>query len=447
MLDVQPFRGLRYDISRVGNLSAVISPPYDVITPEEQPLYYQKSPYNIVRLELGETQPADSPRSNKYTRAADTLKNWLGEGILFREQLPAMYIFEHVFTYKGITRHRWGLTARVRLEDWGTGQVRPHETTLSEHIHDRLNILRSCQLNLSPILGIFRPHPRGLLSILPEMAKGQPDSSVVDHYGVIHNMWLVTDRQSIAELSALCADKTIYILDGHHRYETALIYQREKKLGSSGYTGNEAFNFVMMTLMDGGDPGVIMLPTHRLVRLVEPHSLRGLKERLGSLFYFEDLAPTYSTMMDTLSGWLGILEERDYTSIGLYGLEPQHLLLLMPRQTSVLQDIMPAERSQAWKDLGVSLLHWVILGDILGIDPQKEGVEYTQDVLEAISKVDSGEYQLAFLLNPIPISNVLAVANAGDRLPQKSTYLYPKPPAGLVMHPLWEDVASQPEVV
>ncbi|MFC1924907.1 DUF1015 domain-containing protein [Chloroflexota bacterium] len=444
MANVQPFCGLRYDVGRAGPLSSVISPPYDVISHEEQQFYLSQSPYNVVRLELGEEKLSDSLEDNQYTRAANTLKSWLNEGILLREQRPAFYIFEHRFTYHGTTRHRWGLTASVKLEDWSTGWVRPHEDTFRDRIGDRLKLMRSCHANLSPIMGMFSHEQGGLVSLFPRLTSGDPDLSALDQQGVTHNVWVVRDEKSMADISAWCADKVIYIADGHHRYETALAYQREQISDHPYCSGNEAFNFVMMTLMDAGDPGVVMLPTHRLVRLIEPQRLAGLREELSCFFYLEDFNSAGATLAETVELWMEALEERSRNgvAIGLYGLEKGRLCILVPRDAVSLHEVISSARSQLWKDLDVTILHQVILRRIMGIDNQQkeECLEYTQEELEAIRRVDSGEYQLAFLMNPIPISRVLAVADAGDRMPQKFTYFYPKLPTGLVVHPLWDDL-------
>ncbi|MFC1925550.1 DUF1015 domain-containing protein [Chloroflexota bacterium] len=443
MADVQPFRGLRYDVQRVGGLSPVISPPYDVISPREQQLYLRHSPYNVIRLELGEEQPSDSPEDNQYTRAAGTLKKWLEEGILFREQRPALYIFEHRFIHQGVQKSRWGLNARVRVEDWSTGWVRPHEHTFQEKIGDRLKLMRSCCCNLSPIMGMFRQEPGGLFSFLTRLAKDKPDLSALDLQGVTHNVWIIHDEKSIAGISAWCADKVIYIADGHHRYETALAYKREQIAAHSPVTGDESFNFVMMTLMDAGDPGVIMFPTHRLVRQVEPESLARLKEELSPFFHLEELNPSGATPAETLKVWLDVLEERGGKglAIGLYGLDGKRFCILMPREESNLQDMMPPDRSQSWKDLDVAILHQIILRRIMGMDALREEacLKHTQEGMEAINLVDSGEYQLAFLMNPVPVSSVLAVADTGDRMPQKFTYFYPKLPTGFAIYPLWDN--------
>lgn len=443
MANIQPFRGLRYITKQVGDIASVISPPYDIISPEEQRFYYQQSPYNVVRVEFGEEYPSDSLESNKYIRASNTLKRWLDEGILFREPCLAFYIFEHHFAHHGITKHRWGLTARVRLENQGSGRAYPHETTLEGRIWDRLNLLRFCRVNPSPILGMVR---KGLLPLLPQFTRGDPDLSATDRYGVTHNMWVVTDKQSIAEVSAWGADKVLYIADGHHRYEAALAYQRQQQTARSSYSGNEVFDFVMITLTDAEDPGMVTLPTHRLVRLPEPRSSAWLREKLCLFFDLEELNPAVATLPGILKVWRETLEERSKKgmAIGLYGLNKQRLCLLTPRERATLQGLLPSNHSQDWKGLNVTFLHYVILPRIIGIDtPEKEEncLGYTHDEQEAINRVDSGEYQLAFLMNPVPISIVFAVADAGDRIPPKSTYFYPKLPTGLVMYPLWEDEA------
>lgn len=445
MAEVQPFRGLRYNIERTGDISSLISPPYDIISPEERQFYYRQSPYNVVRLELGEDQPLDSPENNRYTRAADTLNEWLEEGILFREPLPAFYILEHRFIHQGVTKRRWGLTARVRLGGQSHNEARPHEGILESRLRDRLNLLRSCRVNSSPILGMVRHDQQGLLSLLTQLARGSPDLSAVGHQGVAHNMWVIRDEQSVAEVSAWCANKALYIADGHHRYETALAYQREQQAARSHCSASEAFNFVMMTLADTEDPGVVALPTHRLVRLPEPQSSAKLREGLSPFFNVEDFDLGSGTLPEMLKPWLSILEERgkEGAAIGLYGLNNQRLYVITPRQGVKLQAMLPSSYSQDWRDSDATLLHWIILRQIMGINtPEKEEecLGHTLDEQEAINRVNSGEYQLAFLMNPVPIPKILAVADAGDRMPPKSTYFYPKLPTGLVMYPLWDEL-------
>lgn len=444
MADVRPFRGLRYNLEQIGDLSTVISPPYDVISPEEQRLLHHKSPYNVIRLEFGEERPGDSPGDNKYTRAASTMEGWLRESILVREERPAFYLVEHRFGYQNALKSRFALIARIRLEDLGTGQIRPHETTMRAPAVDRLRLLQSCRANFSPVMGIFRHQGEGIQSLFGEAIIDRPTLSAVDDYGLTCHMWVVTDQKTISQVSAFFADKIIYIADGHVRYETALAYQKEQRSAHSSSTGKEAFNFVMMTLTDAEDPNLIMFATHRLVRGIKSESLAQLKGGLKNYFDLEELLPPLSTPAETLESWLDTLEKRGQrrTTFGLYGLHGRNLCLVGVREREALEQRMPPDWPSPLKDLDVSLLQWVILRQMLGIDSaeKEEGcLEYTRDGQEALSRVDSGECQLAFLLNPAPISSVLAVANAGVRMPPKSTYFYPKTPSGLVINPLWDE--------
>jgi len=431
--DVQPFRGLRYNPERIGDLSAVISPPYDVISAEEQLLYHRKSPYNVIRLEFGEERAEDSGQNDKYTRAALNLKNWLKDGILIREGSPAFYLVEHRFRYQGPAKSRFSLIARVRLEDFSSGQIRPHEMTLRRPSADRIRLLQSCRANLSPIMGLYRHHGEGILSLLPDTID-KPALTAVDNHGITYSMWVITDEEAIARVCRFFTEKVLYIADGHNRYEAALAYQQEQR--SARPSGKEAFNFVMMALTDSEDPNLIMLPTHRLVRGLDAKTLEKL-ERESDLYFRKELLAPLANKEETLRSWLDILKDRGQhqKTLGLYGLDGRHLRLLRLRPEK-----LPADQPSALRDSDVYILHQLILRQILGIDGPEMGetnLKYTRDESEAVNLVDSGEYQLAILLNPAPVSSVLAVADEGARMPQKSTYFYPKTPAGLVINPLW----------
>jgi uncharacterized protein (DUF1015 family) len=441
--DVQPFCGLRYNVELIKDITAVISPPYDIISAEEQKAYHQQSPHNVIRLEFGEEFPTDSTQDNKYVRAANTLESWLKEGVLIREPAPAFYVFQHRFAQEAGIKERWGLTARVRIARSGSAAARPHESVMEDRIVDRLKLLRVARANFSPIMAIVDHSRDNFTKLLTEVAKAGADVTVMDHEGVVHNMWVIRDEKSIAKITSWCAKKAIYIADGHHRYETAAAYERDKKAADPYWSGDEPFNFTMMTLIGGNDPGLIALPTHRLVKLKDDSALTDLKEKLGKLFHITEIEPAGNNRTESLKAWLRILAKQGkrHAAFGVYGLAKDQLYLLRPRKKSKLQNLMPRERSREWKSLDVSMLHWLILRQMLGIDtPQKEAscLEYTRDGVEATEKVDAGDCQLAFLMNPIPISRVLAVADVGERMPPKSTYFYPKLPTGLVMYPLWD---------
>lgn len=444
MADVQPFRGIRYNPAKVDSVSSVIAPPYDVISPKEQRFYHRRNPYNIVRLELGAEHPSDTTGDNKYSRAASALTGWLEKCILCREPEAAFYIIEHRFDHEGAAKHRWGLTARVRLGGEGPNNARPHESVMEERIVDRLKLLRACRVNISPVMGIIDHGAGGFTSSIAGLAKAAPDVNATDRDGVIHNMWVIHDEQSVRQISAWCADKAIYIADGHHRYETGLAYQMEQQAVCSHVTGHEAFNFVLMTLTAADDPGLVALPTHRLVRFIKAERLSEFRKKAEPFFDIERIEHPGTSRSATIKSWLGALAEigRLRVAVALYGADEDSLWLLALREGADIHKAMPSERSQGWKSLDVTILHWAILGEMLGVDTPRKEIEcldYTRDAAEAVELVDSGKYQLAFLMNPIPISSVLAVADAGERMPPKSTYFYPKLPTGLVLNPLWDD--------
>ncbi len=446
MCDVRPFCGLRYNLQRVPDPSSTITPPYDVISSAERIQYYRKSPYNIIRLEYGEEQPGDSADNNKYTRAAAILDAWLKEGILVREEYPALYIVEHNFPYQDTTKSRLGLLARVRLEELDNkGHIRPHEKTTKEPAIDRLNLLRACRANLSPIMGLLRTEKGEMVSLLRRLIKGEPALSATDSYGVSYRLRVITDKAAIDRIAKLFADKVIYIADGHHRYETALRYKKEQCAAHHSCTGEEPFNFVMMSLMDSEDPGLVMLPTHRLVKGLESHKIAQLEEKLSSYFSVDSLLPPLPTASDSIHTWLRILEMKGKrgTVLGLYGAHSNNFCMLRMKRNADLQIVIPSEELSLWKKLDVALLQRIVLQEALGIDTLEKEVkhlEYTRDGLEAVSQVNSGACQMAFFLNPTRILSVLDAADAGKRLPQKSTYFYPKTPAGLVINPVWDSV-------
>jgi uncharacterized protein (DUF1015 family) len=281
--DVKPFFGLRYNAELVKDISAVICPPYDVISAQERKAYHQQDEHNVIRLEFGEEFPTDSTTDNKYNRAAATLESWLKEGILVQEPAPAFYVFQQRFAQDNGIKERWGLTARVRMGRQGSNEARPHENVMEDRILDRLKLLRTTRTSFSSIMGMIDHSRDNFAKLLMEVAKAGPDVTAMDHEGVMHNMWVIRDEKSIAKITGWCAKKSIYIADGHHRYETAASYQRERKAMDPYWTGDESFNFGMMTLIGGSDPGLVALPTHRLVKLPDGSLVTGLREKLSKL--------------------------------------------------------------------------------------------------------------------------------------------------------------------
>ena len=439
MAVVKPFRGLRYNLDRVSDLSAVITPPYDVISAAEQLRYYKTNPYNVVRLDFGIDEPEDTPVNNKYTRAADYVKQWFDEGILVREKSPALYLVQHRFTHNDRVFNRLSLMARVKLEDLTTGCIRPHEKTMSKPREDRMRLLKACNVNFSPIMVLFRHKHEGFESLFTDIIR-KPAPQALDKDGVEFAMWTITDKGIIAKVSELLADKMLYIADGHHRYETALNYSLERRTAKPADGEDALYNYAMMTITPAEDPNLLMLPTHRMIRGLKQNVLALIKGGLAEYFDMETLSPL-SDPTASLKQWLSTLQKNRATCFGLYGLDGDKLCILRAKKGVNLK-VDSEAGDDAVSSLDVAILHRLILRRILKIDNAKleeECLEYTRVGIEAINRVNKGDHQIAFFLNPTLISGMLAVADAKLRMPQKSTYFYPKTPTGLVMNPLWDD--------
>jgi len=428
-MEVSPFRGIRYNQRMVGDLAQIICPPYDVITPEQQRLYYEKSDYNAIRLEFPELA------GDRYQRAAITFQQWLKQGILQLDKVSSFYLHDHRFEYLGEKRVRRGLIARVKLEPWGRG-IYPHEETSAKAKSDRLQLMRACRANFSPLFSLYQDSEQRITSILSETCRAKPmvETSILSPStgkgpgeGVeAHTLWAITDPKIKQELSQLLSSEPIYIADGHHRYETALDYQQEREQQQS-LTGKGAFDYVMMELVEFSDPGLIVLPLHRLVRGIESSILVGLGDRLRSYFALESVPLKAGS-----SEASGLPTD---SCLGILGLQPGSLVVLKKRQDISLEAMMPGNKSQAYREFGVSILNHIILGDVLS-GAKDLDLAYTVDLKEACQQVRDSKYQLAFLVNPPQPEMIKAVADVQDRMPRKSTYFHPKLPAGLVMNPL-----------
>ncbi len=440
MAEIHPFRGVHYNQQVVKDLSAVVCPPYDIITPQLQQELYHRSQYNFVRLEHGRELPQDTAKDSKYTRSQATLEQWLKQGVLEVDDTPAIYLHDHYFTYQGKEYRRRGIIARVRLEEWNRRVIRPHEGTLAEPTDDRLSLLWALQANTSPILALFEDQGQRVSSLLATQEQNKPIISLSNANGESHYVWAITEPEAINQICTGLAYQPLYIADGHHRYESALTYQREQRACSSSASVDEAFNFVIMTLVDFADPGLIILPPHRLVRGISKSTLGGLMSKLKSFFDMEELTlnmpGVWQQVDDLLTGVE--LEEAKQARLVLFGLEKERLFVLRLRDLTAAREMMPYFHSELYKSLDVSIVDHVILEKLLGLSSGREeaNLAYSYDKLDAVNKVLDQEYQLTFLLSPVKAEVVKAIADAGDRMPRKSTYFYPKPPAGLVFNRL-----------
>ncbi|MFC1989654.1 DUF1015 domain-containing protein [Chloroflexota bacterium] len=435
MAEIRPFRGVHYNKSLIDGWSAVICPPYDIISPQLQQELYLGSEYNFVRLEFGRELPQDTAADNKYTRAASTLERWLRQGVLEIDKKPAIYLHGQYFTHQGKEYKRRGITAHVRLEEWDRKVIRPHEGTMTEPKGDRLNLLWALQANTSPIFALFEDQDQQVTSLLAKQEQSKPLLNLRNVGGEGHDVWAITEPEVVNQICRSLAEQPLYIADGHHRYESALAYGHERYTCTPSPSGDEAFNFTMMTLVDIADPGLIILPPHRLVRGISKPILDELMAKLKIFFEIKELALSKPGVWQQIDD---LLTDTNEIRLVLFGLTTDSLFLLRLLDPAAVSQMMPYFHSELYKRLDVSIIDHIILEKLLELSSDKEKtlLSYSYDRLDAINRVLNEEYQLAFLLNPVKAEVIKAIADIGDKMPRKSTYFYPKLPAGLIFNRL-----------
>ena len=428
MADIQPFRGVLYNTQRV-KPNEVLTQPYDKITPAMQERYQKLSPYNLVQIELGKETSGDSELNNKYTRARDLYQAWLREGALRRAAKPSLYYLEQTFAAPDGSgkRMRKALIARVRLHRWDEGVILPHEHTLSKPKADRLSLLRACGSQQGQI---FMLYPRPQHSPLPT-PKGEPALVATDDYGVVNYLWEISDPAAIKSAQDALREAKFYIADGHHRYETALAYRDERRAAAGQADPNAPSEFVMATLVDMSDPGLVVLPTHRTVANLSGFDQHRFREQLTKSFSIEPY-PTLEKLLAAMKGGQNLIGMCDAEGFAL--LRPKNLDALRP---------LFADKPPLWHTLDVAILHVGILEALLGIDEirlrEESNVTYWREPEKAAELVQAGKSQLAFFLNPTHVEEVRGIADARSRMPQKSTDFYPKLLSGIVINDLRPD--------
>ena len=447
MAHIAPFRAFRYDPSRV-DVSKAITQPYDKITPEMQDRYYEATPYNVVRIILGKRSP-DLPTDNVYSRAAGHFRDWRHQGVFRQDTHPSIYSYSQRFTIPGGTAQseRRGFIALGRVEDYSAQIVFRHEPTLSKPKADRLELLRATQAHFGQICMLYNDSGEieGLLN-----REATPDIEVTDEYGVLHRVWKVSDPAIIDSVRQQMRDKKLIIADGHHRYETALAYRNERRLAAQGALapgasrqrsatalldeerGEAPYDWVMMTFVNMNSPGLLILPTHRVVHSLSSFSTDILVSRARSYFNIEEADVTVDAARAT-----GLLQRAGRTGTALLAVTPDlDLLLHSPRPNGHLFEGLSLRQ----QSLDVVQLHRVLLQEVLGLSEEsirnQENLAYVRDTEEAIQRVRAGGANVAFLMNPVRIGQVRDIAFAGEVLPQKSTDFYPKLLTGLTVYAL-----------
>lgn len=435
MAIIKPFRGLRYNQDVIADVSDVVTPPYDVISPQEQERYYQVHPNNIIRLDMGKDLSGDTENENKYTRAAETFNTWKKNGVLKQEDAPAIYVYEQEFFVENQWFVRRGFLSQVKLEPFDKGSIYPHEQTLPGPKADRLKLTQACQANLSSIFALFPDENNTVDTYLTALTATKPATSFVDDTGVKNRLWVIKEKKNVDTLVTLMKEKPLFIADGHHRYETSLVYKEQMRKENSMLKDDMPFDYVMMVCVSMSNPGLKILPAHRLLRNIEERCFERIVPTLKESFHVEPLAKgcKVEDFMSKLNGEVG-----GNAFVMYVGKTDTYYKLRLINQKTL--DAVFTNTHPEWKSLDAGILHGLIINKILGITSNdvslKNYVKYVKEETEAVSLVSSGEYQLAFFLRPTRIEQVKEIAEARKVMPPKSTYFYPKLITGIVINSL-----------
>jgi len=428
MTTIVPFRGLRYNQEKIKEVSTVVTPPYDIIDEAAQARYYADNPSNAIRLELGLIFPQDTPNNNRYTRSAQYLQKWMEDQTLKAEGKPSLYLYQQDFEIKGEKLTRTGLLCGLHVESYEKGNILPHEETLSKPKADRLSLMRTTHANFSSIFGLYSDEKKAIETALRKEIKDRaPDVSMVDETGESHKIWVISDEKIVAKVVKAMAEKKIYIADGHHRYETALAYAEEMaEQGQAGY------DYVMATLVNLYHKGLGVLPTHRVAGNLKDFEFTSFMKKLENLFTVKPAGAREN--LPALIDEMASLNKAH--AFGMY--YDHKLYLLTLKDFAAAAALLPADKSDAWKSLDVALLDNLILDGLLSIGEQErrnqDNLAYSRDEEWVVTKIDGREDQIGFFLNPTKVQEIVDVATAKDKMPQKSTYFYPKLITGLVLN-------------
>jgi uncharacterized protein (DUF1015 family) len=434
MADIRAFRGFRYDLGRVGSLSDVVAPPYDVVGPDLQEKLYRQSDFNAIRLELAREEPGDTDTENRYARAARTLKEWVNGNVLRQDTSRSLYIYEQEFAAEGKTHTRRGFFARVRLEPFGKGKIFAHEQTMSGPKEDRLKLYRATGFNLSPIFSLYPDHDGAVAKLLDPFTLKGPPLVAKDHLGVTNRLWVVSDTNTVSAVVGLMGPKPLYIADGHHRYETGLKYLEERSAAGEVPDNEAPANFTLMMLVGMSDPGLVILPTHRLIGGLGAVNTEQLEKVLAEHFdIVERCGPSAK------AAWEYLQMDGSQNALGFGTTADGRWFVAKLRDPSVMAELA-ADHSAEWQGLGVSILHKLVIERLLR---EKVGgtpvCRYVHTLQEVTDDVAARKCQVAVLVPPVTMEHVEQIAGNLETMPAKSTYFYPKLLTGMVFNSLKKD--------
>lgn len=444
MAEILPFIGMRYNSQLIGNLSKVVAPPYDLISPELQSELHERHPNNAVRLELGkdDSEEESDGFSNRYTRAANTLGTWRSDGILIEDERPSVYLYEQEFTVRDGSRiKRRGFIALAKLEEFKSGRVRPHAQTFSGPKADRLKLMRATHANFSAIFMAYEDPEHKVQELLASKMADRAWEEVTDDDGTVHRLWVVQKKDFLIELRELMKEKELLIADGHHRYETALAYRDEQRANGGKADGKQPFDYVMMYMTELEQDGLLCLPTHRAMsrEFVKEVDLKEAMEELKENFDLQKEQVDLENTDSEASRVLGKLAElgNKRPAIAMVLGNGSGFYLSLQENVDPVDLIDDEEVPDEVKGIDVTILHHHIINYVMMGNPEFELEEgdclYLKDATKALELLKMKKAALVFLLNPIPHKKLITILKAGLRLPHKSTYFYPKLVTGLVV--------------
>jgi uncharacterized protein (DUF1015 family) len=433
MADIRAFRAFRYDFGRVGTLGDVVAPPYDVIDSSLQQALYERSPFNVIRLILNKEEPTDTEADNRYTRAARCLREWQADDVLVQDSARGLYVYHQDFEVEGRRFTRKGFLARVRLEPFGTGRIYPHEETLAGPKADRLRLFHATGMNLSPVFGLY-PDAQGEVSAhLDAAVRRALPLEATDHLGVVSRLWPVIDQHVASAVTGLMSPRPVFIADGHHRYETGLRYLEERRAAGEVRDDEAPPNFILMMLVSMSDPGLVILPTHRLVSGLPNVTAEQLATILGPHFQVERVGKGEQGARDA---WESIEADGSQDLLG-FGTLIDGVWQTARLRDSEIMSRLASEHSLAWRSLAVSVLHVLVLEHLLAQALKaKSSCRYVHLLREVTEAIAAKQCQLAVLVPPATMSHVEQIAGNLEKMPPKSTYFYPKLLSGLVFNSL-----------
>jgi len=441
---VKSFRAITYNTKLFKSPGEFLALPYDIIDKKLQNEFYKRSKYNVIRLILGKEYKNDDENNNKYTRARKYLEQWLEKGILVQDEKPAIYVYQQNYVHPFTGEHKMirGFIARVLLQEYEKRVILPHEDVLSKPLQDRFNLTVATNTQFEPIYGLYHDRKNVIDNILDEVVnRNEPLIDYKEAENLIHKLWKIEDQKYIEIIEKEFYNKLIYIADGHHRYQTMLKYRDyyRKKKGFPNYVFHPV-DFIMMFLVNVDHQGITILPTHRLLYNLKEMKLKSLLKYVQKYFQVEIYSFNRSNEKEVRERWLSDLRKfhNDVHTFGVYIKNLNHYFLLKLTNVDAYIKFNGVKNSEDWKKLDVNIIHTLLIDHILHIHKKDISnqiyIDYTKDHNKAIEGVKRGKYQVALILNPTKVREVIKIANNGEKMPQKSTYFYPKILSGMTIY-------------